>query len=49
MLIGQKAGRESDEEIIVLNPMGMAIEDIASAAEIYRIAVENKIGTYLPL
>jgi len=49
IVIGQKPGRESDDEIIVLNPMGMAIEDIASAAELYRIAVVANKGTRLPL
>lgn len=49
ILIGQKAGRESDDEIIILNPMGMAVEDIASAQEIYRKAVAENIGTWLPL
>lgn len=49
ILIGKKNGRESDSEIIVLNPMGMAIEDIACAAELYNLAVEKNIGTRLPL
>ncbi|MDF2680840.1 MAG: 2,3-diaminopropionate biosynthesis protein SbnB [Brevibacillus sp.] len=49
ILIGTKVGRESDEEIILLNPMGMAVEDIASAHEIYRKAVAESVGTRLPL
>lgn len=49
ILIGAKAGRESDEEIILLNPMGMAVEDISSAYEIYRKAVAENVGTRLPL
>lgn len=49
ILIGRKAGRESEDEIILLNPMGMAVEDIASAQEIYRKAVAENIGTWLPL
>jgi N-[(2S)-2-amino-2-carboxyethyl]-L-glutamate dehydrogenase len=49
ILIGAKAGRESDEEVIILNPMGMAVEDIASAQEIYRKAVAENKGTRLPL
>ncbi|WP_339275889.1 2,3-diaminopropionate biosynthesis protein SbnB [Paenibacillus sp. FSL W8-0426] len=47
ILIGAKPGREHDDEIIVLNPMGMAIEDISSAAEMYARAVEQGKGTRL--
>lgn len=49
ILIGRKTGRETKEEIIILNPMGMAIEDIASAQEIYRRAVAANIGKKLSL
>lgn len=49
ILIGEKPGRESDEEIIVLNPMGMAVEDIASAQEIYLEALAQGAGTRLSL
>jgi len=49
ILIGSRVGRESDDEIIILNPMGMAVEDIASAQEIYRKAVAENVGTWLPL
>ncbi|WP_199615902.1 2,3-diaminopropionate biosynthesis protein SbnB [Paenibacillus alkalitolerans] len=49
IVTGQKPGRETDEEIIVLNPMGMAVEDIASAHEIYLQAVAARAGTRLSL
>jgi ornithine cyclodeaminase len=49
IVIGHKLGRESDEEIILLNPMGMAIEDIACAQLIYQKALAAKIGTNLSL
>ncbi|MPY77232.1 MAG: 2,3-diaminopropionate biosynthesis protein SbnB [Actinophytocola sp.] len=49
ILAGRRAGRETDDEIIVLNPMGMAVEDIACAAEIYRRALEHQVGTWLDL
>ncbi|MED4572883.1 2,3-diaminopropionate biosynthesis protein SbnB [Brevibacillus agri] len=49
ILLGKKAGRESAEEIILLNPMGMAVEDISSAYEIYQKAVAENVGTRLPL
>ncbi|GBF76058.1 2,3-diaminopropionate biosynthesis protein SbnB [Paenibacillus sp. 598K] len=47
ILIGAKPGREREDEIIVLNPMGMAVEDIASAAEMYERAVAQGKGTRL--
>ncbi|RNB59004.1 2,3-diaminopropionate biosynthesis protein SbnB [Brevibacillus gelatini] len=49
ILLGKKAGRESADEIILLNPMGMAVEDISSAYEIYQKAVAENVGTRLPL
>jgi len=49
VLAGWRPGRESDDEIIVLNPMGMAVEDIACAAEIYIRAKQQRIGTWLDL
>ncbi|MGH3978426.1 MAG: 2,3-diaminopropionate biosynthesis protein SbnB [Pseudonocardiaceae bacterium] len=49
ILSGRKAGRDSDDEIIVLNPMGMAVEDIACAAEIYTRARAAQVGTWLSL
>jgi N-[(2S)-2-amino-2-carboxyethyl]-L-glutamate dehydrogenase len=49
VLGGDRPGRESDDETIVLNPMGMAVEDIACAAEVYRRAVDRGVGTWLDL
>lgn len=49
IILGEKVGRENDEEIIILNPMGMAIEDIASAYAVYKRAVEQDVGTMLNL
>lgn len=49
VLSGARAGRESDDEIILLNPMGMAVEDIACAAEVYERARARGIGTWLDL
>jgi 2,3-diaminopropionate biosynthesis protein SbnB len=49
IVIGRKPGRESDDEIIVLNPMGMAIEDIACAKVIYDEACSQHVGVRLPL
>lgn len=49
ILCGTRPGRETDDEIILLNPMGMAVEDIACAAEIYRRAESRNVGTCLTL
>ncbi|UEX90146.1 2,3-diaminopropionate biosynthesis protein SbnB [Staphylococcus ratti] len=49
LLTGEKPGRENDDEIILLNPMGMAIEDISSAYYIYKAAKAQNIGTSLSL
>ncbi len=49
IVIGNKPGRETEEEIILLNPIGIAIEDIACAQEIYYRAVAKGIGTHLEL
>lgn len=46
---GRRPGRETDEEIILFNPMGLAIEDIACAQAIYQRAIEKSIGTWLNL
>jgi ornithine cyclodeaminase len=49
ILAGSRPGRETDDEVIVLNPMGMAVEDIACAAEVYRRARAAGVGTWLDL
>ncbi len=46
---GIKPGRESPDERIMLNPMGMAIEDVACAAAVYRTAREQGAGQWLTL
>nr|WP_051421740.1 2,3-diaminopropionate biosynthesis protein SbnB [Cohnella panacarvi] len=49
IVAGRKPGRESPDETIVLNPMGMAIEDIACAYRLYELARDKGIGLRLPL
>jgi len=46
---GAKPGRTDPDERILLNPMGMAIEDVACAAAVYRTAREQGTGTWLTL
>ncbi|EJL82856.1 2,3-diaminopropionate biosynthesis protein SbnB [Herbaspirillum sp. CF444] len=49
IVIGERPGRENDEEIILLNPMGMALDDLVCARHFYHLALANKVGTSLPL
>ena len=45
IILGQKTGRESDEEIIIFDSTGTALQDVAAAAIVYEKALLNKIGT----
>jgi len=47
IVIGDKIGRENDQEIIYYNSVGMGIEDVAIATRVYRTAQEKGIGTKL--
>lgn len=49
IVTGRRPGRESEDEVILLNPMGMAVDDIVCAQAIYRKACEADIGTWLDL
>ncbi|GAA0530598.1 2,3-diaminopropionate biosynthesis protein SbnB [Saccharopolyspora subtropica] len=49
VLAGTRPGRENDDEIILLNPMGMAVEDIACAGAVYERARSQGVGTWLDL
>ena len=49
IITGVKSGRQNQNEIIVLNPMGMAIEDIACAEKIHQKALTENVGTRLNL
>ncbi|MFC5474556.1 2,3-diaminopropionate biosynthesis protein SbnB [Paraherbaspirillum soli] len=49
IVIGEKPGRESDDEIILLNPMGMALDDLVCARHFYQLAQAGQVGTRLPL
>jgi ornithine cyclodeaminase/alanine dehydrogenase-like protein (mu-crystallin family) len=48
VVAGLKPGREHpDQKIVILN-MGVAVEDLATAREIYQIARSKKVGIELP-
>ncbi|MFW9967474.1 MAG: ornithine cyclodeaminase family protein [Candidatus Thorarchaeota archaeon] len=44
ILIGEKAGRESDKEITLFDSTGLAAQDIAAAHVVYKQARENGLG-----
>jgi len=46
IVAGQKNGRVADDEIIVFDSTGVAIEDAVAAAAVYERALANRIGTY---
>ena len=48
IVIGQKVGRENPDEIILLNPMGMAMDDLICAQYFYQQAQSQQIGQHLP-
>ncbi len=45
IIIGKKQGRTSDNEIIIYDATGTALQDIAAAAYIYEKALKENIGT----
>jgi ornithine cyclodeaminase len=47
LLAGNCPGRETAEQTIMVNPFGMAIEDLALAQEVYLAAVSRGLGTPL--
>jgi len=49
IVAGLKPGRERDDERTMAMNLGLALEDIAVAPEIYRRAKQKGLGTWLPL
>ena len=45
ILLGQKPGREREDEITIFDSTGMAIQDNTTAARIYRNAIASQAGT----
>jgi N-[(2S)-2-amino-2-carboxyethyl]-L-glutamate dehydrogenase len=48
VLTGRHPGRAGDEQIVLSNPFGMGILDVALAAEVWRVARERGLGMSLP-
>jgi len=49
LVAGLKAGRQSSKERILAINLGLALDDMAVAPNIYRMAIEKGLGTLLPL
>jgi ornithine cyclodeaminase/alanine dehydrogenase-like protein (mu-crystallin family) len=49
IVAGLKPGRQDDDERILAMNLGLAMDDMAVAPEIYRKAKDLGIGTWLPL
>ena len=49
VVAGIKSGRESDDELIIDMNIGMGVEDVVVAREIFRRACERDMGRILPL
>ena len=46
---GTLAGRGGDDEITLFKSLGMAVEDVATAKHMYRLALERGMGLHVPL
>jgi ornithine cyclodeaminase len=47
VLLGTASGRTTQEEITVFKSLGLAIEDLAAAAHLYRKAADNGVGSWV--
>jgi ornithine cyclodeaminase len=47
IVTGKKKGRTGQDDIILMNPFGLAIEDVALAARVYQQARQNNVGVWL--
>ncbi len=49
IVLGKKPGREGEKERIFFSPIGMAVDDIVLAKEVYDLAKQKGVGQYLSL
>lgn len=47
VLLGTKAGRESDDEITVCDLTGIAVQDVVTSQMVYERALRKKIGSFI--
>ena len=48
VMVGSRPGRRAPAEVTLFESQGMAIQDLALAVRVFRIARERGIGTELP-
>jgi ornithine cyclodeaminase len=48
LFLGKCPGRAGDDDVIVVNPFGLSIEDIAMARLVYQVARQRGLGLLLP-
>ena len=49
VLLGEKPGRTSPDEITIFDSAGLAVQDVICALHVYEKAVEQKVGIYVDL
>jgi N-[(2S)-2-amino-2-carboxyethyl]-L-glutamate dehydrogenase len=49
LVLGRHLGRSSPEEIVVVNPFGLSIEDVGIASQVFDIASSLGLGISLPV
>jgi ornithine cyclodeaminase len=49
VIIQKVPGRESDDERMIFNPIGMGIHDVSEAYRVFKVAKAKNIGQVLPL
>jgi len=49
VVAGVRPGRRSDDEIVIFDSTGMALEDVAAAAAVYERAVQAGHGVKIDL
>ncbi len=49
IVVGDVAGRKSEDDVILFNPIGMGIHDLSEAHRVYMNAKQEGIGLVLPL
>ncbi len=47
VLLGKRAGRESDDEVTVCDLTGIAVQDVVTSHLVYQRALKRRIGTYV--
>lgn len=47
LVLGRHPGRRSPKDVVVVNPFGLGIEDVALASFVYRRAIEDRLGIRL--